>query len=482
MRFYFLPIFFVLFFSGGFLHLLNAFWEVEQVPGFDSFEGNIGEVDVLFVHTDAVAVNDLHRYDTLLVSSKQAPASIAANPVPSIQQNPQPDKSPIESLPKPQKKTEELLAQSTTASEVQENPAQREGKKGSSVKKKSVQTESLSQAFESPEATEDVVVDNSSDDMPFLTADFFADSLGGVMDSQDSSMGTQRLLDMKTTLVEPTVSIATSFKYSANPLKAEKSETEDITSLDLSLNLNLKLGDFPIGENVLSSPSITFMQIRTLNDPVGDQGDDLSFMNSDVTIAGLSVPFMLPNEFMLTLAHSYVAPFTVEGDNQQISYSNSPSLSFSKNFNLSSGHVLSFSSGYSYTFSKSDTLEAQLDPDYFNFLQELMGGSSVVQSRFPSNLQNGYAHSIGLNYLIPLSDELQISPSLSYQNTIFTEGDNRGRSDKNYNAGVNASLALSEIFTFSVMSNYSWKKSNNPDTPEFKDFVSGLTLNASYSF
>ena len=155
------------------------------------------------------------------------------------------------------------------------------------------------------------VESDTEEALPFLTSDFFADSLGGILESEDSSMGTQRLLDMKPNLIEPTVTVASSFKYSANPLKAENTETEDITSLDLSINLNLKLGDFPIGENVLSSPSVTFMQIHTLNDPFKDQGKVLSFMNSDVTIAGLSVPFMLPNDFALTLAHSYVASHSV---------------------------------------------------------------------------------------------------------------------------------------------------------------------------
>ena len=105
----------------------------------------------------------------------------------------------------------------------------------------------------------------------------------------------------------------------------------------------------------------------------------------------------------------------------------------------------------------------------------------MVQSRFPSNLQNGYAHSIGLNYLIPLTEELQFSPSFSYQNTMFTEGDNQGRSDKSYNAELMHPFPFRDVY-ISVMSNYNWKKSNNPDTPEFKDFISGVTLSGSYSF
>ena len=53
---------------------------------------------------------------------------------------------------------------------------------------------------------------------------------------------------------------------------------------------------------------------------------------------------MLPDDFTLSLGYSYVRPIAFRDDNV-INYSNTPSISFSKNIPLSNGDILTMSVG-----------------------------------------------------------------------------------------------------------------------------------------
>jgi len=203
----------------------------------------------------------------------------------------------------------------------------------------------------------------------------------------------------------------------------------------------------------------------------------------DVQMIGVSVPFVLPNDFTLTIGHSYVAPSTFRGSDQIISYSNTPSIAFAKNFPLSWGDVISFSVGMSYTFSQGDSLEDQIsDPDYFNFLKAVMEQSNLSpNSEYPANLQSGLGHTISLSYMSPVGENLTLIPSFTYNNMMFSEGSFKNRSDKTCNLGLTASYALYEWLTASAMTNYTWKTSSD-NVSEFEDFIGGLSLGVSHAF
>ncbi|MDA9119318.1 hypothetical protein N9J83_04170 [Opitutales bacterium] len=324
----------------------------------------------------------------------------------------------------------------------------------------------------------------SVEPLPFLNADFFADSLSEAYTMEEDPMGSQRLLQVRNSALSPSLNLSSSFNYSSNPEKVAEPTKNDGTSLNLSLSFNLGIGEYGIGENVVLAPAINFVQMRTFTDPVHDFGNDMTVYDLDTQIASLNLPFVLPDDFSLVLSHAYVVPSTFRGKKQQISYSNTPSLLLTKNFLLDSGDTITFSAGVSYTFSQGDTLEQQInDPVYFNFIEAVMQNSGVSAiSDYPSNLQDGISHTLSFAYTKPIGEALTLMPSLSYQSTSFTKGSNTSRVDRVYNAGLSVSHAFAEWLNLSGMANYSWKRTNDVNTPEFEDFMGGLTLSVNHSF
>ena len=326
-----------------------------------------------------------------------------------------------------------------------------------------------------------------------VPSDFLLGNLGSINTDTEDPMGTQRLIQVKSSSITPVVNASTSFKYTSNPDKAKVPTRKDATALDLSLNLNVGLGEYGIGDDVLSVPALTIMQMRTFNDPVKDYGKEMQIYDVDVRVIGLSLPFVLPNDFTLTIGHAYVAPSTFQGKNEVISTSNTPSFVLAKNFPLSTGDIISFTVGASYTFSSGDTLkeqflaaattpaEAAQQLTYYNFLEAVMGGSSVVNSNYPSNLQDGIAHTISLSYLSPFNDKLMLVPNFVYNNMMFTEGINKNRSDRTYSLGVTASYAVYEWLNASVMMNYTWKTSSD-NVSEYEDFLGGVSFGVTHAF
>ena len=100
--------------------------------------------------------------------------------------------------------------------------------------------------------------------------------------------------------------------------------------------------------------------MRTFNDPISGYGDELQLYDVDVIVAGVSLPFILPNDFSLTLGHTYAAPYSFRGPYREISYSNTPAITFNKTIPLASGDILSISTGVNYAFSKGDTPQSSL--------------------------------------------------------------------------------------------------------------------------
>ena len=331
--------------------------------------------------------------------------------------------------------------------------------------------------------------DSQTDDSPiqadtFLSSEFLANALVSTKIEEEDSMGTQRLIDVKNSRLSPSLSASFGYNYSSNPVKVGSSSAgylQDGVTAQMNLSFNMGLGEYGIGDEVLITPSLMLKQMRTYNDPVKDYGKTQSVYDVDVQIAGFTVPIVLPDDFILTLGHSYVRPIAFRTKNV-ISYSNTPSLTLTKNFPLPIGDVISFTAGLSYSFTEGDTLKDQIsDPVYYEFIEAVMGGSSSVLSQFPSNLQDSLTHTLNLVYTKPLGDKLVISPSVLYSNTMFTSGSYADRSDQTYSAGINASYPIYDWFNISTSANQMWKESSDTSI-DFKDFVGGVTFGLNYSF
>jgi hypothetical protein len=327
-------------------------------------------------------------------------------------------------------------------------------------------------------------VSSINEPMTFLDADFFADSLSEAYTLEEDPMGAQRLLQVRNSSLSPSVILTSNYNYTSNSEKVATNEKEG-TTFNLSLTFNLGLGEYGIGDEVVCAPALSFVQMRTFTDPFRDYGDNMKVYDLDTQIASLSLPFVLPNDFSLTVSNAYVVPSTFRGKKNIISYSNTPSVSFAKNFILNSGDVINFTASTSYTFTQGDTLEETIaDPVYFNFIEAVMQQSGISPSSdYPSNLQDGLGHALSLSYTKQLSDNLTIVPAWSYQSNSFTEGSNKSRVDRVYNAGLSASCAFTEWLSVSGLANYSWKRTNDDlNVPEFEDFIGGLSINLNHSF
>ena len=196
--------------------------------------------------------------------------------------------------------------------------------------------------------------------VPFLPSDFFAGALQAAGESD--AMGTQRLVDVKSGRLTPALAFSMGYNYTSNPMKVGKDsagyQPDGFTAL-LNLTFNMGLGEYGVGDDVLLTPSLSLMHMRTYTDPGKDHGDQMEDFDVDVQIASVILPIILPDDYTLSLGHAYVRPISFHADNV-ISYSNSPNLALTKTLPLASGDILSLTAGTSYAFSNGDTLEQQI--------------------------------------------------------------------------------------------------------------------------
>lgn len=312
-------------------------------------------------------------------------------------------------------------------------------------------------------------------------SDFFADALASAK-AGDDAMGTQRLVDVKSSELTPSLSLSSSYKYTSNPTKSTApNKSEDGTTFDLSLMMMMGLGEYGIGEDVVSSPSLMLMHMRTYNDPVKDFGTDMRGLDMDIQIAGLTIPFVLPNDYTLSVGNTYVRAinFRNNGDSPAhhfkgdiLMYSNTPSISLSKTIPLENGDILTATGGLSYAISNADTLSQTLG-DLFD---------SLTLPDTVADLQTGASYSLNLSYIKPVTDKLTLTPSLTFSKMYYKKGSNSGKSDYTYVLGLSASYPINDWLNLTSTANYSAKEGNRDDVIEFRDFTTGFSLAVNHSF
>ena len=75
------------------------------------------------------------------------------------------------------------------------------------------------------------------------------------------------------------------------------------------------------------TPAFSLMQMRTYNDPAKDFGNDMQAFDVDIQVFGFSVPFVLPEDFTLSLAICSSIAFR---DDNVINYTNTQALALLK--------------------------------------------------------------------------------------------------------------------------------------------------------
>lgn len=315
-----------------------------------------------------------------------------------------------------------------------------------------------------------------------LPSDFFAGALADATSiSEESSK--QRLIDVKSTTLSPALAFGSSFKYINNPEKNSLlSRKRDGSALDVSLTFTMGLGEYGLSDFAVTAPSFMFMKMRTYNDPNKDFGREMEAYDVAVQIAGLSIPFVLPYDFTATLGHTYVVPSQFRNADNILSYSNTPNFNIARPIALPNGDVLAITTGVSYTFSEGDSLEESLKSA--GLPVSLINSIATVEanSASPYNLQNGFSHSAGLSYPKPLNEKLTVTPSLNYSKMHYDKGSNDGRKDTTYVAGLTAAYKVNDWMNVTGLANYTIKKTNGNLSPEFKDFVGGISVGFSHSF
>ena len=318
---------------------------------------------------------------------------------------------------------------------------------------------------------------------PFLSSDFFSDALKAAKAGGEDAMGTQRLVDVKSAKLTPALAFSAAYSYSSNPEKAERDDRkQDSFNSVLSLSFNMGLGEYGVGDEVLLTPSLMLMHMRTYNDPVKDYGtsdDSLRVFDVDVQIAGITVPIILPQDYTLALGYTYTRPIAFRKDDDVLSYSHTPNASLTKTLPLPTGDILSITIGTSYAFSTGDTPADALNQDLFNFLMQATSGSLMADS--PVNLQDSWTHNLNLSYIKPIGDKLTLTPSVTVSMMHYTTGANDGREDTTWIAGMVGAYTITEWMNVSAAANYNWKHSNF-DNLDYEDFIGGVTLGLNYAF
>jgi hypothetical protein len=205
----------------------------------------------------------------------------------------------------------------------------------------------------------------------------------------------------------------------------------------------------------------------------------------------VSFPFALPNDFALSISHTYFRPIDFRNDKSDI-YINAPSVSFEKQWSLPTGGFLNATVGAGLSFSEgseyfASLISAGVDPNAARLLiANLESTSGPIGSSRPTNLQDSWNHQIAVSYMHPLSEKLFAIPTVGYSKSAYTEGRYKGRQDSVTNLGLNFSYGLYEWLNLSLVSNYSIKNTNDKgkaeDIVDYKNFLSGVGLGINYAF
>ena len=329
-------------------------------------------------------------------------------------------------------------------------------------------------------------------DADLFNSGFFSDVLDQAKQSDDA-MGTQRIVDQRKSRFEPSLLFSTNYNYNSNPLAAADNAKvwEDGFVTSFNLGFNLGLGEYPIGDEVLFTPSLYLSHSRTYYDLVKDNGGSSKYLDSDSQIVSVSFPFALPNDFALRISHTYFRPIDFRNDKSDI-YINSPSLSFEKQWSLPTGGFLNATVGAGLSISEgseyfASLISAGVDPNAARLLiANLESTSGPIGSSRPTNLQDSWNHQIALSYMHPLSEKLFAIPTVAYSKSVYTEGRYLGREDSVTNLGLNFSYGLYEWLNLSLVSNYSIKNTNDKgkaeDIVDYKNFLSGVGFGINYAF
>ena len=166
-----------------------------------------------------------------------------------------------------------------------------------------------------------------------LNSSFFGDALDNANADQDA-LGTQRIIDTEDSIFSPSLSFSSSYNYTSNPIKAEKSSPnymDDGFTTNFNLSFLVGVGEYSLGDNILLTLPLSLPRcvLTLIQEGLGM----VKAFDVDVQILGFAVPLILPEDFTLSIGHTYVRPIAFREDNV-INYTNTPSLNLSKIFHF----------------------------------------------------------------------------------------------------------------------------------------------------
>ena len=345
--------------------------------------------------------------------------------------------------------------------------------------------------------------------LPFLNADFFADSLAEAYTLEEDPMGAQRLLQVRDSTLTPSVVISSTFSHSDNFLSVNDEQLQsnkadgmlsDAYSLNLSLNFTLGLGEYGLGDDIISTPKLNFIRGRSFFDPFRDYGSKYSkdrALNTDSLSANISIPFILPNEFSLSFGHTYSSMNYYRGVTEELMHVNVPSISFGKKIILDNGDELSFNTQVSYSFFKTasdnDSFEDPklaafgLSPEFLRTVFFASNPGTTLQDLQRTDTSDTLSHNISLSYSKMITENFSITPMLNYTSQNFTQGQNQSRSSKSYGGGLSIGYIFLDWLSLNANSMFTKLNTSGLEDLEnkeknFKSFYNDISISVQHSF
>jgi len=345
--------------------------------------------------------------------------------------------------------------------------------------------------------------------LPFLNADFFADSLSEAYTLEEDPMGAQRLLQVRDSALTPSVVISSTFLHSDNFLSVNDEQLQsnkadgmlsDAYSLNLSLNFTLGLGEYGLGDDIILTPKLNFIRGRSFTDPFRDYGSTYSkdrSLNNDSLVANISIPFILPNEFSLSFGHTYSSINYYRGVTEEIMHVNVPNISFEKKFILDNGDELLFNTQVSYSFNKTasendafdnpELAALGLNADFLRTAFFASNPGTTLQDIQRTDTSDTLSHNISLSYSKMITENFSITPMLNFISQNYTEGKNQSRSSKSYGGGVSFGYTLLDWLSINANSMFTKLKTRGLEDMEnkamsFESFSNAISINVQHSF
>ena len=267
----------------------------------------------------------------------------------------------------------------------------------------------------------------------------------------------------------------TRYYYSSNPLKVKNVSTEDITSWENELSVNLGLGRYNVMDRSVR-PSLKARHLRIWNDPGKDHGHKFRKGGYDVDSQSFNLDLNVELAEAWSLNLGYGQSRAINFRTNEVSvYSKTPTVALSKFILLGEQNIMMVNLGTAYNFNKTS---AAVDIPALDLLLPAEGSDLWV-----TNLDVSYM------MVVPGFEKLTLSPSFAINHDYYTNDNSDGRQDWTLNYELDATYQLTENLTLQAFCAYNEKTFNgyakntlDLGSREYNNLDLGLALSATFDF